>query len=516
MKPSMTHSTSYLFLVLGMVTAVAGACSSSTAKPTPEEPTTDAGSSGDASSGASSSGAGGTAPSSGAGSAGEAVGGDAATSMTDGWLSGARLRAVLQVAGDAKLFTDWHDTKLDIECSFAFDAHGVERCLPFDAYGSPGASYSDAECTQPAAVFDTGTPVPLWVKEPARPFSCHVGPRYLPVGADVEVTELYRNSSGACESAGVIGATQIAKALGAPVPESTFVAAVATRQEPRDERLAANVRYAEDGSRQVLSHVDLQRAADCDPRLHTGDGYACVPKDLAYIQTFYANDACDVPVAYQPGSGHQTCDRTPKLIQFSKPNYTDTYFELGTQLKGSVYRDTGTCEAYVSPGDPGAKYFNVGEAVPWSSLPQLSSKNEGTGRILIQVLRGADSELISRETFFDTEHDMACSPLPASDSKPRCLPSFSLNVNAFADAKCTTALYATASGSVPPAAFLQANAPGGGTLVFKLAGKIAPPGKVWDLNGADCVERGVVAAEDYYSTTAIAATEMAPVTLETE
>lgn len=510
-----------LWVMFGTAALLAASCSG-TAKKTRPTPDGDAGAGEDATGGAPSSGVGGTAPNAGAdtgtGGAGEALGGDGASSMTDGWLSGARLRAVLQVAGNAKLFKVWHDTKLDVDCAFSFDSGGVERCLPYDAYGSPGASYRDAKCTQPVAVFDAGVPIPAWVQAPALPFACHVGPRYLAVGADVAVTDLYRNSNGACESAGMIGATQVARLLGAAVPESTFVAAVQTLQEPRDERLAANVRYAEDGSRQVISHVDLQRAADCDPRLHAGDGYACVPEDLAYIQTFYANAACDVPVAYHPGYAHQTCGRAPKLIQFSKPNYTDTYFEVGTQLLGTVYRDGGTCQAYVSPGDGEATYFNVGGAVPWSNLPQLSSKNEGKGRILIQVLRGADSELVSREGFFDADLGTACNEVMASDSKLRCLPSSSFGLSAFADDKCTAALYTTPVGTAPPPdlAFLQTNAPGGGTLVFKLGDKLAAPAKSWQLNNAECVERTVVATEDYYATTVVAAAKLAPVTFETE
>ncbi len=514
----MARSLAWVCLTLGTTVALAASCSSSTAKKTPRQ-LADAGS--DATvGGAPDTNIGGnaTVSASGAGAAGEAVGGDGSTSLTDGWSSGTRLRAVLQVAGDAKLFKVWHDTQLDIDCSFSFDASGVERCLPYDGDGSPGASYSDDKCTKPVAILEPGVPVPAWVQAPPLPFACHVGPRYLAVGGDVTITNLYSNSSGQCLPDGTIGPTQLAKTLGAAVPESTFVAATATRQEPREKRLAANVRHAEDGSRQVTSHVDLQRVADCNPRLHTGDGYACVPADLAYIQTFFANAACEVQVAYHPGYAHQTCDRSPKLIQFSKPNYTDTYFEVGSQVTGTVYRDTGTCKAYVTSGDAAANYFNVGATVPWSNLAQLSSKNEGTGRILIQVLRGADDELVSRETFFDTTLDTACNPVRASDLKQRCVPSSAFSANVFADDKCTAAVYAVPIGTALPAdlVYLQANAPGGGARIFKLGSKVAPPAKSWQFNGVDCVERTVFETEDYYATSAVAATEMALVTRETE
>jgi len=67
---------------------------------------------------------------SGASGGASGAGGDGAAGTTDGWLSGTRLRAVLDVAGSSKLFKTWHDDLLDIDCSFAIDADNVERCLP--------------------------------------------------------------------------------------------------------------------------------------------------------------------------------------------------------------------------------------------------------------------------------------------------------------------------------------------------------------------------------------------------
>jgi len=95
--------------------------------------------------------------SAGASGASAGAGGDAATTTTDGWLSGTRLRAVLDVSGGAKLFKTWHDATLDIDCAFAIDAHDVERCLP-----TPDASayYADDKCTKPIVILNPGQAVP--------------------------------------------------------------------------------------------------------------------------------------------------------------------------------------------------------------------------------------------------------------------------------------------------------------------------------------------------------------------
>ncbi|HXK20728.1 MAG TPA: hypothetical protein VNG33_23115, partial [Polyangiaceae bacterium] len=339
------------------------------------------------------------------------------------------------------------------------------------------------------------------------------------VGADTTATMTYSHSSGTCEASGAIEATQIVKALGPAVPETTFVAATETVQEPRDARLLANVRVAADGSRQVTSHFDRERQADCNPRQHQGDGYACIPEDRAYIEVFFSDKACKVPAAYHPAYAQQVCGHAPAIIQNSMPDFTDGYFEVGTQVTGGVYNDNGTsCDAYVSPGDPDATYFSVGKEAPWSGFPQLSSKNEGAGRIAINVLRGPGAELVSREEFFDTSLGTVCGIGKAADSKLRCLPRNTWGVNQFADSKCSDALFVNGLGDpLPPGlTFLQANGTDGSTIIYKLGAKISAPAQTWQLNGLDCQQAGAPGNQDYYSTTLLAATELASAATEVE
>jgi hypothetical protein len=329
---------------------------------------------------------------------------------------------------------------------------------------------------------------------------------------------VFSDETGNCLPNGTVSPTQVVKALAAAVPDSTFVAAAETIREPRDARLSANVRIAEDGSRQVISHYDLEREAECNPRLHADVGYGCVPEDRAYIEYFFANDACDVPAAYHPAYAQQVCDRAPKIIQNSGPYYTDGYYEVGEEITGTIFRKDTDCVPYVSPGDPGATYFAVGKEVPWSAFAQLSSKNEGAGRIAVQVIRGADDELISREGFYDTELDAACASGQNPDGKMRCLPLGAYGVNEFADDECSQALLNVLPGEDPPpgAAFIQANAPGGGQNVFRLGTKIATPAQTWQMNGLDCEPRSASDSLDYYSTTIVAPAELQLVTFEVE
>jgi len=450
------------------------------------------------------------------GASGANAGGDAALGMTDGWLSGTRLRAVLDVAGSAKLFKTWHDTLLDIDCAFAIDADNVERCLP-----GPNAytAYADDKCSKPIVVLNPGDAIPPYVQEPWQPFRCGHGLSYFTVGADTTATASFSNQSGSCQMNGEITATQIVKKLGTAVPATTFVAATKTVQESRDDRLSANVRIAEDGSRQVTSHFDLERQAVCNPRQHQGDGYACIPEDRAYVEVFFSDMACKVPAAYHPAYAQQVCGHEPAIIQNSSPDFTDGYFEVSKQVAGTVYRADGlNCDSYVSPGDPDATYFSVGKEVPWSEFPPLSSKNEGSGRIAINVLRGPGDELVSREEFFDTTLGTACGVGQTADLKLRCLPRAAWNISQFADSKCTKGLFVVTAGDPLPMGldFLEANAPTGGEMIFRIGAKTSVPAKAWSLNGLDCQVAAVFDTNDYYATTLLAPTELAAVTREVE
>ena len=521
----MARPVAWFWLTLGTTVVLAASCSSSDSKTTPTGVMPDIG--GDAASGAAPASGGSVGDEGGAGATpgasgtpgvvtgGQAAGGDASSEMTDSWLSGTRLRAVVQVAGGIKLFSGWHDSELDIDCQWQFDPDGTERCVPRNVDGY--LSYSDAKCTKLVAVVNSTLPVPAWLPEP-NGFKCNQGPAYRTIGASVTVTDLYYpDSSGACMPTGPVDVNHVTKTVGAIVPGSTFVAATKTVREARDARLSATVRVAADGSREVTSHLDLERQVACSPREHAGDGMACVPLNRAYLQSLFANATCDAPAAYYPGYG-QACGKAPDIIQESKAWFTDNYFEVGKDVTGSVYGQQPTCKPYVPEFEPNATFFAVGKSIAWASLAQLSTKNEGAGQIALRVTRGADDELITREAFFDTKLDSVCRENVTSDLKTRCAPSAPFQVDDFADDKCTQGLFGYTAGVAPIAqtAFVQAPAAGGGTTLFKRGAKVATPAKVWHASWPDCTEAPPTAGVDYYATTTIPPSDMVLLTIETE
>lgn len=160
----------WLTSILGACLALAMSCGSDDANPARATGGQGEGGAGavDANLGGGGPDAAGTAAGTAAGSAGDvgdasanggaAAGGAATGELTDGWLSGTRLRAVLDAAGDAKRFKVWHDSELDIDCAFSPDSSKVERCLPIVEHGY--AAYSDAKCTKAVGLFAAGDAIP--------------------------------------------------------------------------------------------------------------------------------------------------------------------------------------------------------------------------------------------------------------------------------------------------------------------------------------------------------------------
>jgi hypothetical protein len=505
----MVSSSARAGFALSVSVLVAVACSKDAKKSARETP--DAG--GEAEGGEAAASAGENA-----GGATTGAGGDMTGAPTDGWLSGTRLRAVLDVAGSAKLFRFWHDQGLDIDCDFAVDSGGTERCLPLNRHGS--FVYSDGDCQLPVALFSPDDELPPYVPEPTGPFECGKGARYFQLGGDVTgVTALFLQTSAGCMPNGAPGSNELVKSFAAAVPDTTFVAAAKTLTEPREARLSANVRVAADGSRLVTSHEDLERSAICNPREHATDTFACIPEDRAYVEVYFADDTCQTPAAFHPGYAQQVCGREPTIVQNSSPFFTDGYFEIGKQLSGTVYRQDGpVCDVYDAPAELGATFYAVGKEVPFSDFPPLSLQTEGASRVRVNVLRGADGELISREELYDTELKAVCGVALASDGQPHCVPRTPYSVNVYADVNCETALFSVGASEVAPPSgtFMTAAAPGGGEAVFKLGAKIATPKQAFQRNGLDCQSTTLLDGQDYYAMTTLAPAELAEVAREVE
>ncbi|HEV8247188.1 MAG TPA: hypothetical protein VGP93_15530 [Polyangiaceae bacterium] len=433
---------------------------------------------------------------------------------TAGYLSGSRLRAGVDLADQAKSFTHWRDTTLNVDCEFRTASDGATRCMPMS---NGYIEFGDAACTTRVAVFYPDTPVTPYIVDPAPTFTCGMGDPYRATGATVSISKLYYDNNGTCmqDADPQPGMTMVE--LGDVVDPTTFAEASPDR-ETRDDRLSANVLATGDGARQVVSFYDLTRAADCATLDDQMDHYACVPTNLAYIERYFADDACLEPVAYHPGYANQVCMQGPTIVlDASGTTKTVTYYEVGAKFDGSVYEDAGMCQLSNISSELDATFYAVGAPAPWSSFPPLTRTDEGEGRIKLVTLRGPTGDFIASQGFFDSEKDTLCYPQVAADQKQRCLPATIFSLNLFADDQCTQALMDLPPGSEAPVqgSFVAANTNGGGRAVFTFGTKITPPATVWQFN-ADCQPASVAPGDDVYDTVPVLPSAFVEVTSEVE
>ena len=471
---------------------------------------------------------GGASAGAGAGVAGGLAGGDAEaeggaageapSAFSDGFRSGSRLRAILESAGSVQRFVGWHDTQLGIDCQFALDAEGTERCLPQDGFG--GTAYSDANCKNRAALIPTKLGKPAYALDSAYQFVCGKGPQVLAVGKALAITQTYSEQNGQClPDSFTVPADQSVYALSAAVPPSAFVAASEIVREARDARLSANVRVASDGSRETVSFFDRQRNAECNLREHQGADFGCVPEARAYENFYFSDAKCSAQVAYHPGYAQQVCGRIPTIVEHTAPFFTDTYFEVGAAVTTGVFSNFGEgCMPYTPNVTLGYSYYALGKAVAWEAFAQASSANEGVGRLKQNTLRNAGGLVLSRLEFYDSTLETRCRATLAADLDTRCLPTDTVSTNQFADAECKQPLFEVPTGGAAPKAsdFIEAYLPTGGLGIFKLGPLLSAQVSPHQTNGPDCVATTLPQNYDVYTTVTVPASDMVQVTRSVE
>ena len=456
---------------------------------------------------ATEAGVGGMAAAGEGGHAGE--GGATKGEMTDGYLSGSRLRAVVEHAGTGQRLVVWHDTLLDIDCSFAIDFEGVERCLPFTS----GYLIGDDAC-QPAMVFQENELVPPYVRDPFYELTCGQGPRILELGESLAPgTQL--TGLDECPPDSLLDAKQTAKKLGsAVVDDSLFVAASESSLEPIDGRLSAIVRRAQDGSREVTGLFDMVRQAACHRAAHTGDNDACLPDDrVDNGLSYFSDDTCTVLAGVRQVTSGQACSRDgrPQLIE--APAFAPTlFYEVGDELPQAYYGFVGSCRPIAQVDRPELRFFAPGKPVPWSDFAPLASALEGTGRLQQLVVRATNDTIVAREGYYDTQFGEPCLPRLASDGKVRCLPEATQVAQVFADDQCTKVLVPA---TLAPGSFMEVPV-NGRAYLYTRAAQAVTAALAWELYLGECTQLLLGSEPSYVTSEFVEPTQFVEVTRDVQ
>jgi hypothetical protein len=376
--------------------------------------------------------------------------------------------------------------------------------------------FADANCQQPfAVVYGTSETPDKYLPERGYFPQCKRGPRYLAVGAATS-TRIYRQDgdTGAC------GPPQFSVPvttyqLGNTVSNDTFVKVSKTEAEPLDDRVAAMVRTAADGSRQVLTSFDLSRKAQCSPHLFQ-EAWACLPDARASIQLFFSDAGCTVPAAVGDtlsGINSGSCAVSPDIVVGFSDFEPVSFYEVGAPVT-SVYMGGGAqCSAYGSSAVD--SFYAVGEAVPLSAFPQLAEANDGVGRMRVRTLKDAAGSALTWGDFYDSKLGVTCAARTATDGVQRCLPKTRYRADRFSDSECKQGMLETLWNVPPPVdpAYVDGPPSPGGSAILKVGARISNPTYEYAVDySGNCIAYPAWQNNNYYAASLIAPSALVAIT----
>jgi hypothetical protein len=286
----------------------------------------------------------------------------------------------VEVLRDVVLDASWYDSELELDCFFAPDEAGVERCFPRQFL--TGGAYADAECTK-RVLLDSAAGSCGALRYPyvlADSGSCsYSGFR---VGEQLPAsTPLFYSDGSACQPSSQDPSIPIYEVE--PVPAETFVA-MARRPRARAPGLDAYVREGDDGSWQVMGYFDAARSAPCfDSFIEFEPLSKCVPSHAS--ASGFAESTCRTHIA----SVQQTScsvERPTAIITAQADAATcpmTRAFELfeieaTREIPRHELDDSGAC---VTSSLPPNESYVQGAAIDASTLPTLETLVVGTGSV---------------------------------------------------------------------------------------------------------------------------------------
>ncbi len=350
-------------------------------------------------------------------------------SLSDGVVSGTRLRARFVQGGGLRSFQAWHDTARGETCRFDEVGDDTLRCLPPTDWAD---SFADAACSAPLASHYSGA----CSGEPAAYVAWWSGDwcttrrmRVWTRGAVQSPTMVYLAADGMCV-ARAPDPGYLYYAPGEEVALADFVGATAVRADA-PSRIDLVTLEADDGARQPWRTFDGELDAEC----WTGDG-VCAPTDAIWTGDYWADDGCSVPL----GIGNACGDQPRYVIDRFRPDECTvivTLFERGAErTAGDVYQGDATSCALAAPiPEP---LFEVGAALP---LAPITERLEGDGRLRRYVTVTDDGfrhPSVRVRAWYDDDLGTRCYSANTSDGSTRCVPDGAVvGSEYFANPDCT-------------------------------------------------------------------------------
>lgn len=363
--------------------------------------------------------------------------------------SGSRLRAKVISGGGAREVVGFFDTLRKEDCSFRL-ADGKYRCLPEAVFQQFGGLFADAGCRTPLLSVQT----------------CQPDPKYLMsiggVGCSTSVVTGIKRINGpaqgafvatgtGCQPSSAVTSTLKGFVIGDDVPLDQFVDAVET--PVANGALTETVLVASDGARQHLSYRIAALDAECTFQVMADGITRCVPRAQT-TQIYYLDSDCTVPArAASSGSSGGGCSSGSDLVREIAPaggscGAARNVFKLADEPAaeaGDPSTFTGDTPLYTAsnsstgPSCTQIQSWNRSYTRPvinvTLTLPSTDRIGRGGGRLVPTLVTQASTEELVAG-WHDSERNVDCTFVKASDGKMRCLPTGASGVVFFTDTAC--------------------------------------------------------------------------------
>ncbi len=390
-----------------------------------------------------------------AGGAGGEVGDRA--SFLPSYEKGTRLAVNEIRSGDMPpVFVGFHDTELDVDCSFRTATDGHLRCLPDArpelAMGSQ--LFADAACTERVVTADPSCApaTDTYTSESGTSTACTSTLQPLRATLLATGVTLYADNGG-CSQQGQTTAASRYYVLSDAAPADFVEGHV--RVLPSSTRLSVQRVEAADGAFQTLALADPEADRECRV-FARGSGAICVPAPVFSGRDYrFEDEQCQVPLSLI------SCTEPLYVADFVGDPGAWVFYEAGDEYQGTVYGgSTASCAEVTGEGP----FYRVGAEVMASSFPGVASTRLGTGRLRHDVYRDADGTLLaagapigsafaSEGGLFDTSFDESCDLRRYTDLEQYCIPSSVTTESPFnlyySDAGCQTQIAACGDGGCP-------------------------------------------------------------------
>ena len=388
-----------------------------------------------------------------------------------------RLRARYRTGGGVRQLIGFHDTKLDLDCTFDIYVSGRDHlCIPDGT--EIATDFADSKCTMPL-ISGSAT----YVEVPAAN-ACTGQPKLFMAGSGLAGVQS-QLSFGTC---GAPLPMHPVRAEPTTVPISDSMFAAAHEVGTSDGQLLL---VTDDGGAVPWGGWDGQRAV---MPVITPAGFRWAPWIDANLEDFaFTDPACSTPIA--------TVDKDVARCPIDAVvDYPDDYDgPAGTPLRFFALGSAVTRQYQIITSSSGSSsceadrtmmpqlLFDVGSAIDPTTLPDAFAKLVGDGPLRQRVAVMNGHEVLqtgvdphyggiyapAADTFVDGESGLDCFPGSGSDGVTRCFPAADQEL-VFLDSACLQQVVPIYGSAVPPLYAYVAD-DNGSIAVNAVAGSAMPP-----------------------------------------